>query len=171
MRIFIDVPQAASDQTTVGMPAVITASQFPDQKFEGKITRTANSIDPISRTLRVEVDVPNPDLTLVPGMYVEVHFELVNRAVLQVPASALLFRSEGTEVAVVGDDGKIHFRTITIVRDQGDAVEVSGIKVGDKVALNLSSQVGDGEKVTPNEVDKQSSATQATTTGPAAGHG
>ena len=67
MRIFVDVPQAASDQTTVGMPAEITAAQFPDRTFEGKITRTANSIDPASRTLRVEVDVPNPDLTLVPG--------------------------------------------------------------------------------------------------------
>jgi RND family efflux transporter MFP subunit len=171
MRIFVDVPQGASDQTTVGMPAVITAAQFPDRTFVGKITRTAKSIDPSSRTLRVEVDVPNPDLTLVPGMYVEVHFELVNRAVLQVPASALLFRSEGTQVAVVGDDDKINFRKVAIVRDQGDAVEVSGIKVGEKVALNLSSQVGDGDKVTPNEVERQPSATQGATTATAAGHG
>jgi RND family efflux transporter MFP subunit len=155
MRIFVDVPQAASDQTTVGMPADVTAAQFPERKFEGKITRTANSIDPVSRTLRVEVDVANPTLTLVPGMYVEVHFELVNRSLLQVPASALLFRSEGTQVAVVGDDNKVEFRTVTIVRDQGDAVELgSGVKAGDKVALNLSSQVGNGDKVTANVTDK-----------------
>jgi RND family efflux transporter MFP subunit len=162
IRILVDVPQSVSDQTTVGMPATVTVGQLPDRKFEGKVTRTANSIDPVSRTLRVEVDVPNPDLLLVPGMYVDVRFVLATRPLLQVPSSALLFRSEGAQVAVVDPDSTVHFHDVTIARDEGDFVELgSGVKSGDKVALNLSSQVTDGAKVSPIDVDKPAATVAA----------
>jgi RND family efflux transporter MFP subunit len=160
IRVFVDVPQIASSEVTVGMPVVATTSEFPGRKFEGKITRTANAIDPVSRTLHVEADIPNtagPHDTrpmLVPGMYVEVSFDLVKRALLQVPASALLFRSSGSQVAVVGPDGKISFRTVTIAMDQGDYVEIdSGLSLGDHIALNISSQIDDGDIVSANDVD------------------
>jgi len=154
IRVFVDVPQSASSEMTVGMATAATTSEFPGRKFQGKITRTANSIDPVSRTLHVEVDIPNPDLTLVPGMYVEVAFELVKKALLEVPASAMLFRSTGEQVAVVGPDGKVRFRKVSIALDQGDFVEIgSGLSPGDRVALNISSEIDDGEAVTANDID------------------
>ena len=155
IRVFVDVPQSASTDMRVGMPAEITTGVDPARRFDGKITRTADAIDPVSRTLHVEADVPNPDLTLVPGMYVQANFELVKKALLEVPASALLFRSSGQRVAVVDKNGQVHFRKITIALDEGDYVEVgSGLEAGDLVALNVSSEIDDGETVAINEVDK-----------------
>jgi RND family efflux transporter MFP subunit len=159
VRVFADVPQSASSDMAVGLPALATSSEFPDRKFQGKITRTAHAIDPVSRTLHVEVDIPNSDLTLVPGMYVEVNFELAKKALLQVPASALLFRSSGEQVAVIGPDGKVNFRKVTIALDQGDFVEIgSGLSPGDRVALNISSEIDDGDVVTVNEIDHPEAA-------------
>lgn len=158
MRIFIDVPQSASTDVSIDMPAVAVANDFPDRKFEGKVSRTAHSIDPISRTLKVEVDVTNTDLKLLPGMYVQVSFNLLQKPLLEVPASAMLFRASGPEVAVIGDDDRASFRGVVIARDQGDVVEIrSGISVNQKVALNLSSQVADGDEVKPIDVDQPSS--------------
>ncbi len=161
IRVFVDVPQSASSEVTVGMPVAATTSEFPGHEFEGKVTRTANAIDPVSRTLHVEADIPNvtdphdPHPLLVPGMYVEVSFALVKKALLQVPASALLFRSSGPQVAVVGRDGRVAFHNVTIALDQGDFVEVgSGLSRGDHIALNMSSQIEDGDAVTVDEVDQ-----------------
>ncbi len=154
IRLFVDVPQTASSGMTVGTPVVATTSEFRDRKFEGKIVRTANSIDPVSRTLHVEADIPNPDLKLVPGMYVEASFKLARKPLLEVPASALLFRSNGPEAAVVGPDNKVSFHPVTIALDQGDFVEIgSGLSEGDRVALNISSQIDDGGVVSANDID------------------
>ncbi len=154
IRVFVDVPQNASNGMVAGMPVVVTASQFPDRKFQGKIARTASAIDPVSRTLRVEADIANPDLALVAGMYVEVNFQLPEKAMLQVPASALQFRSTGQRVAVVTSDGKISFHKVTIAVDEGDYVEIaSGLSEGDHIALNVSGQIEDGDLVTANDID------------------
>ncbi len=154
LRIYVFVPQAASVDMKVGTPAMIAASEYPGRQFHGTIARTATAINPESRTLRVEVDVPNPDMTLTSGMYVEVSFELAHLPLPQVPASALLFRANGSQVAVVDDEGKVNFRNVTIARDQGDMVEIgSGLAANDRVALNLSSEIGQGDTVTPIDVD------------------
>jgi RND family efflux transporter MFP subunit len=146
----------------VGVPAVATATQFPDKKFLGKITRTSNAIDPVTRTLRVEVDLDNPDRLLLPGMYVQVSFNLTHQTLLRVPASALMFRSGGPQVAVVGDDGKITFRDVRIVIDNGDYVEIdSGLSANEKVALNLSNQIAEGQTVVPTDVDASEKTAQA----------
>lgn len=159
IRVFVDVPQNVSNAMVVDMPVIVTASQFPDRKFKGKIARTASAIDPVSRTLRVEADIANPDLALVAGMYVEVNFELPEKSLLQVPASALQFRSTGQQVAVVGSDGKISFRKVTIAVDEGDNVEIaSGLSEGDRVALNVSSQLEDGDAVSANVIDQTQAA-------------
>jgi RND family efflux transporter MFP subunit len=152
IRVFVDVPQKAAADMIVGLGAQATSDQFPDRLFRGKVARSAMSIDPQTRTQRTELDIPNPDLALVPGMYVQVTFQLNQRGLLEVPAAAILFRSAGLQVAVVGDDGKVDFRPVTVAKDNGDTVILaSGVKAGDRVALNISSAVTPGSDVTVNE--------------------
>lgn len=148
MRVFVDAPQSATGDMKVGVKARITASNIPGHVFEGTIARTADALDPQARTLRVEVDIPNPDQLLVSGMYVDVAFDIANQGLLQVPAAALVFRSSGPQVPVVDKNNHIAFHKITIARDNGNTVEVgSGIEVGDIIALNVSNQIVDGETV------------------------
>ena len=163
IRIFVDVPQQAIAGMDVGVPAAATSDEFPGRKFEGKITRTSatRSIRPRG-LLHVEVDLENPDLVLMPGMYLQVHFEITHRGLLRVPASALMFRSGGPQVAVVADDGKINFRDVSIAIDNGDFVEIgSGVSANEKVALNLSDQIAEGDQVTATEIDAQAEVAQA----------
>jgi RND family efflux transporter MFP subunit len=149
IRVFVNVPQSASVQLGVGSSAQVTASEHPTRTFEGKVTRTSESIDPRARTLRVEVDLSNSDLALLPGMYVKVAFSLKPTTFLQVPASALLFRASGPQVAVITDDDKVKFKDVTIARDNGHLVEIaSGLAEGDRVALNINNQIANGERVT-----------------------
>jgi multidrug efflux pump subunit AcrA (membrane-fusion protein) len=133
----------------VGVPARIMLENATQSAIEGKITRTAAAINPDSRTLRVEVDIPNSNRALVPGLYVQVRFDLETRGLVQLPAAALIFRSKGPQVAVIGSNDIVHFRPITIARDDGDVVEIeAGLSPGDRVALNISDAVTDGERVT-----------------------
>jgi len=148
MRVFVDVPQSAATDMNPGVGAIITASNIPDRVFTGKIARTADAIDQRARTLRVEVDIPNPKQILVPGMYVDVGFQLPTRGLPEVPAAALVFRSSGPEVAVVDQNKQVRFHPVSIARDNGNSVEIgSGIKAGDVLALNISSQIAEGDKV------------------------
>jgi len=155
MRVFVHAPQSAAAQLMEpGAMASISFGGQGDKRFEGKVTRTAKAINPQSRTLRVEIDVPNPGHALVPGMYVQVSFKLEGGAQIEVPAAALLFRSGGPQVAVIDDRGAVAFRPVTIARDDGNVVSIgSGLAAGDKVALNLSSQIAAGEIVKLNPVD------------------
>jgi RND family efflux transporter MFP subunit len=156
MRVFVDAPQSVAPQLMKpGELAVITSNDQRKQRFEGKVTRSAKAINPRARTLRVEIDLPNPDHALVPGMYMQVSFELKNSGLVQVPAAALLFRSKGPQIAVIDENGVVAIRDVTIARDDGNVVEIgSGLTIGDKVALNLSTQIVAGEKVEINELDK-----------------
>jgi RND family efflux transporter MFP subunit len=153
MRIWVDVPQAAAaDLMKVGVPVGIVTNEGSNQRFEGRIVRTAEAIDPQARTFRVEIDVPNPKRALVSGMYVQAVFSLSAERMLQVPASALLFRSTGPQVAVVGADNRVHLHSVTIARDDGATVMLSsGVAQGDRVALNLSSEVTEGQQVAVKE--------------------
>lgn len=155
MRIWVDVPQAAqNDLMQAGAEATILTNQTPAIRLSGRIVRTAGAINPDSRTFRVEDDVPNPNGSLVSGMYVEVTFSLPSRGLLEVPAAALIFRSAGPQVAVVGSDDRVQLRNVTIARDDGKTVLLgSGVTAGEKVALNLSTQVSDGEKVAVREAN------------------
>jgi len=153
MRVFVDVPQsAAGELMKVGVPVQVHAANLPNRVFNGKITRTAQAINPQARTLRVEIDLPNPDQALVPGMYVDVAFELQTDDLVQVPAAALMFRASGPQVAVVDNSGRVSFRQVTIARDDGNVVQLgSGVSSGERVALNISSQISEGDKVSVNE--------------------
>jgi RND family efflux transporter MFP subunit len=152
IRVFANVPQSVSADVGEGTVAQISNSENPNRKFEGKVTRTSKSIDPHARTLRVEVDLANDDLALLPGMYVQVTFRLNPTSFVQVPASAMLFRASGPQVALINPDGTVKFQDVTIGRDNGNFVEIaSGLSAGDKVALNISNQIANGDKVTVRE--------------------
>jgi RND family efflux transporter MFP subunit len=152
LRIFVDVPQAAAGELqNPGVPAEIRAAGAVGGVFSGKIARSAESINSQARTMRVEVDMPNANHALVPGMYVNVAFRLQPRGLVEVPAAALLFRASGTQVARVDAGNKIEFQNVTIARDNGSMVELSsGAKPGDRLVLNISSQIGSGQAVSAN---------------------
>jgi RND family efflux transporter MFP subunit len=155
LRIFVDVPQSASGELmNPGVPAEIHATGAVGGIFAGKIARSAESLNAQARTMRVEVDMPNAKHLLVPGMYVNVAFQLPTRGTVEVPAAALIFRSTGTQVAKVDPDGKIEFNDVTIARDNGSLVELgSGAKPGDRLVLNISSQIAAGQEVAANNPD------------------
>ncbi len=162
VRVFVDVPQIASGEMKVNTPETFTAREFPARIFKGQIGRTSSAIDPASRTLRVEVDVPNADLALLPGMEIQTVFEIKQAPLLEIPASALMFRAHGQQVAVVDDTGKVSFHDVVIGSDQGEVVEIaSGLSLNDRVALNLSSQVSDGDHVIAVESGAPGPATRA----------
>ena len=149
IRVFVDVPQKATAGVTAGLVARVTADAFPGRTFAGTVARLAGGVDPATRTEQVEVDVPNADLALVPGLSVTVAFELNLPGLLQVPAAAVMSRADGLAVAVVAADGRVDFRRITVAQDDGDTLELSaGVGPGDRVALNLSNAVAAGDHVT-----------------------
>ncbi|HEX2791254.1 MAG TPA: efflux RND transporter periplasmic adaptor subunit [Steroidobacteraceae bacterium] len=149
IRVFVEVPQsAAPDLMKVGVPARISTNDVSGQTITGAITRTSDAINPQARTFRVEVDIPNADRRLVPGLYVQVAFQLQNSGMSQVPAAALEFSAGGPKVAVVAGDGTVRFRDVTIGRDDGDRVELSsGVSDGERLVLNISNQIVDGQRV------------------------
>jgi RND family efflux transporter MFP subunit len=155
MRIFVDVPQSAAADLMHGhSPVAIQTSDGQTRTYAGSVTRTSGAINAQARTLRVEVDIANADQQLVPGMYVKVAFSLQPKGLVQVPAAVLLFRAGGPQVARVDRTGHIEFRNVTIARDDGSVVELgSGVSAGDKLALNLSSQIGAGDLVKVNDLD------------------
>jgi len=149
IRVFVDAPQSAADDLLNShAPVQVETGSGMTRQYAGKVARTAEAINPQARTLRVEVDIANPKGEFVPGMYVKVGFALPSRGLVQVPAAALLFRAGGPEVARVDSDGHLSFRPVTIGRDDGRVVEIaSGVSAGERLALNVSSQISEGELV------------------------
>jgi RND family efflux transporter MFP subunit len=161
LRVFVDVPQSsAAELMKAGVPAEIRATGSSSGAFAGTITRTAESINAQARTMRVEVDMPNSNHALLPGTYVNVAFKLQPRGLVEVPAAALIFRPRTTQVARVDANSKIDFQDVTIARDNGSLVELgSGVKPGDRLVLNISSQIAAGQSVTPSDGDTASKPT------------
>ena len=149
LRVYVNVPQTYSPLIQIGMKAFLVQDEYAGQKFEGKVVRTADAIDPASRTLLTEIDVPNPTGKIFPGAYAQVHFAAkVNAPRLTVPINTLLFRAEGPRAAVVGSDNKVHLRPVAIGRDYGSAVEiVSGLDASDQVIVNPADSLEDGQPV------------------------
>jgi RND family efflux transporter MFP subunit len=151
LRTYVNVPQSNSDSIHIGQTAQLTVSNLPGRKFSGTVARTANSLDPNSRTMLVEVQVQNKDGVLLPGMYALVDLSS-SRATppMLLPGDALIVRADGTEVAEVRPDHTIHLQRIQVGRDYGDRLEIiSGLKPGDLVIANPSDTVREGIKVDP----------------------
>jgi RND family efflux transporter MFP subunit len=151
IRVFVEAPQSVSESMTVGTPVQIHVNAAQSRPLDGRITRTARAVDTHARTLRVEVDIPNHDGALMPGLYVKVGFHLHSQGMAQVPAAALVFRAAGPQVAVMTGADAVEFRDVSIARDNGNTVELaSGVTPGDRVVLNISSQIAAGQKVRPS---------------------
>ena len=163
LRVYISVPEVYATAIKSGETVTLTLDAFPGEKFTGTLVRDSNSIDLISRTLRVEVDVDNPTGRLLPGAYAFVHLELPSAAnAVTVPTNTLLFRAEGLRVAVVRN-GEANLVPITIGHDYGSTVEVlNGLTPEDTVILDPSDSIMDGSPVKIAESGPAKAATTKT---------
>lgn len=148
LRVYVNVPQDYSQAAKPGLTADLTLAEFPGRRFQGKLVRNANAINLATRTLLVEIDVDNPDGTLLSGAYAEVHLKLAGAtSSFIIPVSTLLFRSEGLSVAVV-KDGKVVLTPITPGHDFGDRIEVAtGLKGDEAVIVNPPDSIVSGQQV------------------------
>lgn len=148
VRIQLYVPQSEAIGLAPGVDAVFRVPEMPDRPFPGKVTRTADALQPGTRTLLTEVDVPNPDGALSPGMYGTVELKIPRKSPsFSVPAEAIIFDRNGTQVAVA-HNGKVDIRKVGVTRDLGTRVEVNtGVEAGDQVILNPPVDLVDGSPV------------------------
>jgi RND family efflux transporter MFP subunit len=148
LRIQLYVPQSEAFGIAPGVEAVIRVPEIPGRTFPGKVTRAAVALQPGTRTLLTEIDVPNPDEALAPGMYCTVELRIPRKTpALLVSADAIIFNGEGLHVAVV-EDGVARLHKIAITADLGTEVELNeGVKDGDKVVLQPPVNLADGGKV------------------------
>ena len=149
LRVYVSVPQSYANLVKTGQTVVVTQAELQSQRFKGQVTRTSGSIDASTRTMQVEVSLPNKDGTLLPGAYVQVALPLTASATLSVPSNALLFRGEGTRVAVVDGQGRVTLHAVTLGRNNGTTVEVTGgLQASDRLVLNPPDSLLDGDVVT-----------------------
>jgi RND family efflux transporter MFP subunit len=151
LRTYLNVPQADADSIRPGQKATLVIPDLAGRKFSAVVTRTANALDPSSRTLLVEVQAPNSGGLLMPGMYAQVDLAVPRKEPpLVIPGDTLVVRDNVTQVAVVSGDGTVHFQRIQLGRDFGDRLEVlSGLEQGQLLAVNPSDSVREGAKVKP----------------------
>ena len=151
MRVYINVPQSLVPSIHVGQRADVSLAEQRGRVFAGRVARTADALDPGTRTLLVEVDVANTDHSLLAGSFVQV--DLATTAMIApivVPANALLFNSGGTQVIVVDDHNVAHYHKVVVGRDYGATVEIlSGVNEGATVALNPSDDIREGHAIKP----------------------
>ncbi len=149
LRVQVNVPQAQSRAAAAGIEAQIKLPEAPDRIYRGKLVRTAQSIDAVSRTLLAEIEVENESRELLPGAYVQVHLKLpAGKQALVIPVNALLFRGEGAQIASVGADQRVTLKTVALGRDFGTTIEiVSGLTAAEAVILNPSDSLTAGTKV------------------------
>lgn len=149
LRTYVSVPQTHSSGIRVGQTAEVRVSNLPGRTFTGSVARTANALDPASRTLLTEVHLANPAGVLLPGTYARVTLMSARAtAPILIPSEAMVIRSEGTMVAVVRPDGAVHLEKIEAGRDYGDKIEVmSGLKEGDRIIPNAGDLAREGLKV------------------------
>jgi RND family efflux transporter MFP subunit len=148
LRVYVNVPEEFSQQTTPGLTAELKLAEFPGRMFTGKLVRTAEAINYTTRTLLVEVDVDNPSGELLSGAYAEVHFKVPGHASTYIlPVDTLLFRKEGLNVATV-ENGKAKLVPVTPGRDFGTSIEiVSGLQGNESVIENPPDSIVTGETV------------------------
>jgi RND family efflux transporter MFP subunit len=158
LRTYVSVPQSDSTSIRVGQVAQLKIPDLPSKMFSGTVTRTANALDPVTRTLLAEVQVANATGLLLPGMYSEVNFTTPRKEPpLLIRADALIVRGNGNLVAVVGEDNVVHFQKVQVGRDYGDQLEIlGGLEMGERVAISPGDVVRENAKVKPVLVGKAS---------------
>ena len=149
LRIYAQVPEPYAAATRAGLPAELHFTEHPGETFAAQTMRTANALDPASRTLQVELQLNNSSGGLYPGAYAEIHFKLPsNRKTLRVPSNTILFRDTGVQVATVDASNTIKLKTVTQGRDFGQSIEIlDGLGADDRVVVNPPDSIEDGLKV------------------------
>jgi len=149
LRLYLNVPQTYASAVRPGQQARLSVSNLPGRQFTGTVARTSNALDPASRTLLVEVGLPNPDGALLPGMYAQVDLSSPRKnAPLMIPDDALIVRADGPQVAMVRTDNTVHLQKIEIGRDYGDRLEVmNGLEDGATIIANPGDTAREGAKV------------------------
>jgi RND family efflux transporter MFP subunit len=157
IRAQVFVPQDHAFGLAPGVKAILEVPEIPGRTFPGTVTRIAEALQPGTRTLLTEIDIPNPDGAITPGTYVTVELLIPRKTPsFSVPADAIIFNADGLQVAVV-ENGIAHIRKISVARDLGKEIEVrDGVKQGDVVVLNPSVQLVEGSKVQVGASDDNS---------------
>jgi RND family efflux transporter MFP subunit len=160
LRIYIDVPEPYAPKAKPGIEVELRFNEHPGKDYPAILVRTARALDPTLRTLRVELQVDNSRGELLPGAYAEAHFKLPgSTSTYRVPATALIFRAQGLQLATVGPDNKAHLHTIIQGRDFGTSIEVmSGVTADDQVIINPPDSLADGGEVRIAPPPKQKSS-------------
>ncbi|PTY01425.1 efflux transporter periplasmic adaptor subunit [Verrucomicrobia bacterium LW23] len=171
LRVSVRVPQANVRSVNVGLEADLMVPEYRDRLFHGKVSRSANAIDDTTRTLLTEVEVPNPDGALIPGMYANVRFAMRDaQPPMLLAANTLRFRPEGPQVLVVDAEGRIQQRDVKLGRDYGAVVEITeGLTLSDKVIANPTYELVPGSHVEVNllaPLDLKTAGIRARASGP-----
>jgi RND family efflux transporter MFP subunit len=148
LRVYVKVPEASSQHATPGITADVTLASIPGSHFTARLVRTANAIDPTTRTLLVELEVDNPTGTLLAGSYAEVHFQIgADRDVFTLPVETLIFRKEGLQVATVSNSHVV-MKPVTPGHDFGDHLEIAqGLDGNESVVVNPPDFLSAGDEV------------------------
>ena len=148
LRVYVNVPQSYANLVRPGQKVAVTQSELRGQSFDGEVARTAGSIDSATRTMQVEITLPNKQGTLLPGAYVQVSLPLAANPTIVVPTNVLLFRGEGTRVATVDGSSHVRLKPITLGRNLGESIEVlDGISSKDRLIVNPSDSLAEGDVV------------------------
>jgi len=148
LRVYVYVPQSYASLVHAGLAVTVTQAEVQGKVFHGTISRTAGAIDAATRTLQVEISLPNHDEALLPGSYVQVQLPVGDSNKLVAPSNSLMFRPEGSMVAVVGADSRVHLQAVTLGRDFGQTIEIlTGVQAGDRLILNPADSLSEGDAV------------------------
>jgi RND family efflux transporter MFP subunit len=156
LRVFVNVPQVFATSIKVDQKAMVYQRENPTKQFTGKVTRTADALDPNTRTLLTEVQVPNPDNVLRPGMYLQVNF-IFDRTdhPIMIPPAALATRAKGPRVGVLDDQNRVHYRSVALGRDFGSEIQViAGLKADDRIVMHPGDDIPEGTVVEPVPLGK-----------------
>ena len=164
LRVYVNVPQSYAQLIKPGLNVVVTQSELAGQRFTGQVARTSASLDAATRTMQVEIALPNRDGILLPGAYVQVRLPLPAGAPMTIPANALLIRAEGIRVAVLDKQGVVKLRPVKVGRNLGETIEIlSGVQPNDVLVLNPSDSLADGDKLAVAPPEKSASAAKEAT--------
>lgn len=151
LRVFVNVPQSEAPFIRPGLACTIEVEEYRGRRFAGRVTRTASALDPAARTLLTEVQTPNPESILLPGMYATVNFRVRRpNPPLLIPAAAYRNTDQGPVVAVLGEGATVHIVSVRLGRDYGAQIEVlEGLEAGQKVITNPNDEIREGTRVRP----------------------
>jgi membrane fusion protein, multidrug efflux system len=148
LKTYVYVPEAFSQRVKDGDRVRVTLRELPGKNFDGTIVHTADAIDTVTRSMQIEINLPNPDGVLKPGAYADVQLNMPSTGAVVIPANTLLFRAEGLRVAVIDANGNVHLKPVTVGEDYGTTLQITqGVNATDRLVLNPPDSLEDGQHV------------------------